>query len=177
MIKKSVAKLHRVIQHFKKQGKKVYVLGISFGAFMTQELLATYGTDIADGYYIMVGRLNIDSEVWKAFSEGKNGMFIHRENKQSKIKTKKQKLIVEQNMSKLAAGLGHYRYTKKLEHIQDLSKVCYVFGTKDEQVGGLTNEEVEFLESRKAKIITVKDGTHSSAIDEGIKLLKDLKTN
>jgi hypothetical protein len=172
--RKSVARLQKVIEYFKSQGKKVYVLGISFGAFMTQELLAEYGSDLADAYYIMVGRLNIDSKMWKAFSEGKNGMFLHRAKGEYKIRIKNQKNILDRNMSKLAAGLGHYRYIKKLDHIRDLSKVCYVYGLKDEQVGRLTEAEVEFLEERRAKVVAIEKGTHDSAINEGIKLLKSL---
>lgn len=170
----SVEKLQKVISYFKTQGKQVYVLGISFGAFMTQELLAQYGTDVADAYYIMVGRLDINPVIWNAFSEGKNGMFIHKENNQFKIKIKKQKDILDRNMSKLAAGLGHNRYTSKLKAIDNLSKVTYVFGTSDEQVGSLTKKEIQFLKERKAKVISVDKGTHNSAINKGIKLLKDL---
>ena len=172
--KTSVKNLHKVIHYFKTQGKQVYVLGISFGAFMTQELLAEYGTDIADAFYIMVGRLDINPKMWNAFSEGKNGMFMYKENNDFKIKIKKQKDILDRNMSKLAAGLGHNRYTSKLKTYKDLSKVTYVFGTTDEQVGSLTEKEVQFLKERKAKVISVDKGTHNSAINKGIKLLKNL---
>lgn len=172
--KMSVENLQKVISYFKSQGKKVYVLGISFGAFMTQELLAQYGTDIADAYYIMVGRLDINPEMWNAFSEGKNGMFLYKEKNEFKIKLKKQKDNLDRNMSKLAAGLGHNRYTSKLKACKNLSKVTYVFGTTDEQVGSLTEKEIQFLKERKAKVISVEKGTHNSAINEGIKLLKDL---
>lgn len=172
--KTSVKNLHKVIHYFKTQGKQVYVLGISFGAFMTQELLAEYGTDIADAFYIMVGRLDINPKMWNAFSEGKNGMFMYKENNDFKIKIKKQKDILDRNMSKLAAGLGHNRYTSKLKAYKDLSKVTYVFGTTDEQVGSLTEKEVQFLKERKAKVISVDKGTHNSAINKGIKLLKNL---
>lgn len=172
--KESVSKLKKVISYFKGQNKKVYVLGISFGAFVAQELLAEYGTDIADGYYIMVGRLDINPEIWKAFSQGKNGMFKYKTNGEFRIKLKKQKDILDRNMSKLAAGLGHHRYTQKLRHLKDLSKVNYVFGDRDEQVGGLSSAEIKFLKERKAKLTEVSMGTHGSAINEGIKLLKSL---
>lgn len=172
--KTNVKNLHKVIHYFKTQGKQVYVLGISFGAFMTQELLAEYGPDIADAFYIMVGRLDINPKMWNAFSEGKNGMFMYKENNDFKIKIKKQKDILDRNMSKLAAGLGHNRYTSKLKAYKDLSKVTYVFGTTDEQVGSLTEKEVQFLKERKAKVISVDKGTHNSAINKGIKLLKNL---
>ena len=47
----SVKMLQRVVDYFKKEkNKTVYVLGISFGAFMTQELIATAGIDVADKY-------------------------------------------------------------------------------------------------------------------------------
>tara|TARA_B110000305_G_C19280879_1_gene559192 strand:- start:260 stop:772 length:513 start_codon:yes stop_codon:yes gene_type:complete len=56
----SIEVLYKVIKYFKDQGRTVYVLGISFGAFMTQELIVRKGLDVADKYLIMVGRLDID---------------------------------------------------------------------------------------------------------------------
>lgn len=45
----SIETLYKVIKYFKDQGKTVYVVGISFGAFMVQELIAKKGIDVAYG--------------------------------------------------------------------------------------------------------------------------------
>lgn len=165
--KKSIENLDKVIKYYKDKNKKVYVLGISFGAFMTQELIAEKGVDVADKYLIMVGRLDIDDMFWKGFSEGKNGSYIDGVNPVLEEADD----IVEKNMYKLAAGLGKNRYTKKLDKY-DLSNVTYVYGKTDEQVGKLTDEEIEFLKSKNAIIIS-DDGGHSDAIDN--KIVKGLE--
>jgi len=48
--RQSVEMLYKVVKYFKDQGRTVYVLGISFGAFMAQELIAKKGIDLADRY-------------------------------------------------------------------------------------------------------------------------------
>ena len=45
---RSVAMLAAVVEHFRDQGEVVYVVGISFGALLVQELLATQG-NVAEG--------------------------------------------------------------------------------------------------------------------------------
>lgn len=173
--KVTIENLHKVITYFKeKLNKKVVVLGISYGAFVTQELIATYGVDIADKYLIMVGRLDIDTEFWNAFSEGKMGMFKYNTKGKAKMKFRKQGEVIERNMSRLAAGLGYNRYTERLENIKDLSKVTYVYGDRDEQVGGLSAEEISFLQAKKCNLKLVKNGTHDGAITEGAKYLKGI---
>lgn len=159
----SVNTLHKVIKYFKDQGKTVYVLGISFGAFMTQELINQKGIDAADKYLIMVGRLDIDEVFWKGFSEGKKG---HYENGITPI-LEEQSTMVDKNMSKLAAGLGRNRYTELLNSIQDFSKITYVYGKTDNAVGKLTDAEVQFLQSKGANII-VGNGDHGKTVDDYI---------
>ena len=55
---RSVAMLAAVVDHFQDQGKTVYVAGVSFGAFVVQELLATQG-NVAEGYLIVTGRIDM----------------------------------------------------------------------------------------------------------------------
>ncbi|MCY6369350.1 hypothetical protein [Clostridium ganghwense] len=171
--KQSVEDLYKIVKYYKDQNKKVYVLGISFGAFMTQELIAEKGVDAADKYLIMVGRLNINEMFWKGFSQGKNGHYVNGVKPVLEDVTD----ITEKNMYKLAAGLGRNRYTNKLDKY-DLSKVTYVYGKTDEQVGKLNDKEIEFLKSKNATVISDESG-HSDAIDnkikEGLKKAFDIK--
>ncbi len=161
----SAAMLAAVVAHFKDQGKTVYVVGISFGAFMVQELLATQG-NVADGYLIAVGRIDMPAEVWTEFSEGRAAGFVNG--------TEIVEFTIEEagmgagtpagdrNMARLAAGLGHNRYSERLARI-DMANVVYVFGTVDEQVGRLSDAEREFLSGRDANVIAYEGGHDTPA--------------
>ena len=166
-VAESVETLAAVVRHFDEQGRRVFVVGISFGAFMLQELLATQGP-IADGYLAMVGRLDINEEVWTEFAEGRAAGFVDG--------TEVVTVPIEdagmgsgteagdRNMARLAAGLGHHRYTDRLGDV-DLSSLIYVYGDLDEQVGRLTAGEVAFLESKGATVWR-SDRGHGGAADE-----------
>lgn len=73
----SVQWLARFIKHFDQKGKKIAVIGSSFGSFMVNELVAQYGTNYADLFISAVGRLNMDDDIVKAFSQGKGGGFSY----------------------------------------------------------------------------------------------------
>ena len=154
-----------VVNYFKNAGKRVYVVGLSFGAFVVQDLLATQG-DIADGYLIVVGRLDMPAEVWQPFSEGQMVGFIDGVTIEP-VSADGAGMggdgeFTDSNMAKLAAGLGHKRYTDLLADV-DLSNVVYVYGKTDEQVGRLLDAEVAFLEGKDVTVI-VGDGDHGDTI-------------
>ena len=81
--------------------------------------------------------------------------------------------LSDRNMAKLAAGLGHKRYITLLKDT-NLSNVIYVYGKKDQQVGSLTTEEVDFLKSKNVKILASEVGhgqTSINFIKKGMDLL------
>lgn len=158
--KESVATLNKVIKYYKQQEKNVYVLGMSYGAFMVQELISEYGVDVADKYAIVVGRLDMPDIIWKSFSEGNKGFF---KDGIDPI-TVKETNIPQKNLHKLAAGLGKNRYTQKLAKY-DLSKVTYIYALKDQAVGKLSEEEINFLKSKNAKVIPVDAGHQEASIN------------
>lgn len=161
----SIEILHKVTTYFNDQGRTVYVLGNSFGAFMTQELIAKKGIDSADKYLIMTGRLDINDIVWEAMSEGRAGYF---ENGVTPvIDPEPDADAKERNLNKTTAALGMNRYTQLLNSIEDLSKVTYVYGATDQAVGSLTQEEVQFLESKNATVLA-GDGNHDETFYEFI---------
>lgn len=170
----SIVNLKRIVDFFKsQQGKTVYVLGISFGAFMTQELIALHGIDVADGYLIMVGRLNIDEDTWQPFSQGKYSEYIYDNNGNYTINLLGDGPNAEErNMARLAAGLGYNRYTDRLNSISDLSKITYVYGNRDQQVGPLSTQEIQFLNGKGANVVLSDGGDHDVAIGTGLNLLK-----
>ena len=171
---KTTQMLYKVIKYFKDDGKTVYVVGISFGAFVVQDLLATNG-NIADGYLIMVGRLNIQDEIWTSYSKG-----IVMEFDDDALTPIMADDIGHdhdgfENMHKLAAGLGHKRYVELLEDV-NLSNVVYVYGEKDKVVGKLSDLELEFLHSHNATVLKSQND-HLDAVyeklDEGILKMTD----
>jgi hypothetical protein len=172
--KKSTKRLVEVIKYFKNKGKKVYVVGISFGAFVVTDSIAEYG-NIADKYLIMVGRLNMEKEVWSEFSKGKYVGFEYDKEGISKIiKFNSEQagmgdgdLISDKNMAKLAAGFSYKRYIDLLKNI-DLSNIIYAYGKTDEQVGSLNEKEVEFLKSKNVKLLE-GIGDHSETFNKFIK--------
>jgi len=159
----TVENIYKVAKYFKDNNKTVYVLGISFGAFVTQELIAKKGIDVADKYLIMVGRLDINDVFWQGFSQGKGGYFENGVTPKLSDQTD----ITDKNMCKLAAGLGFNRYTQVLNKYSDLSKVTYIYGKTDDAVGKLTDAEIHFLQSKNVKVIS-GPGTHSQTIDNFI---------
>ena len=161
----SIEMLHKVASYFQEQGRTVYIFGFSFGAFVTQELIARKGIDSADKYLIIAGRLDIDDVLWQASAEGKEGRFDNGVT--PIIKPDPDPDVTERNLLRLSAGLGMNRYTELLNPIENLSKLTYVYGETDEAVGSLTSEEVQFLESKNATVISGK-GDHGETFFEFI---------
>ncbi len=165
--KETTQMLYEVVKYFKNDEKKVYVLGTSFGAFVVQDLIATHG-NVADGYLIAVGRLNIQDEFWEAFSNGNKMIFENgttpKTAQDEEAGMGSDNPIVDKNMPKLAAGLGYKRYAELLAGI-NLSNVVYIYGQADEQVGRLSGMELEFLHNHNATVLKSENG-HVDAVDE-----------
>ncbi|MFK7979206.1 MAG: hypothetical protein AB8G86_04445 [Saprospiraceae bacterium] len=119
--KKSVDILIQTIQHFKVQDKKVYVLGIAFGAYLVQELLVREGTNLADQYLLMAGRLDIPDLIWQSFQEGNTGGFIDGTTPFTGAPSTL--TPIEKNHNKLFAALASNRYTVELSTYNDLTNV------------------------------------------------------
>lgn len=148
----SVEILYKVIKYFKDQGRTVYVLGVSYGAFITQDLIVKKGIHTADKYLIVSGRLDMNTIMWQGLAEGKEAFF--QDGNTPMIDPVPHTDVIERNGLRLQAGFGKNRYTQLLTSINDLSNLTYVYGTLDEAVGSLTNDEVTFLESKNASIMS-----------------------
>lgn len=154
-----------VVDHFRASGKRVVVLGISFGAALVQDLLATQG-NVADEYVIIAGRLDSPEEAWKLFSEGRAAEFIDGTEvvevplEQTGFGTGSP--IGERNMARLVAGFDFNRYTELLAGV-DLSNMTYGYAEMDEYVGSLNEDEIAFLEEAGAEIVS-NPGGHVDAI-------------
>ncbi|WP_299107980.1 hypothetical protein [uncultured Tenacibaculum sp.] len=159
----SVENLFRTIQFFKDQGRTVYVLGVSYGAFLTQQLIAKHGINVADKYIILTGRLDINDEIWQGAAEGKDSKFINAVTPD--IAANPGASAAERNTARLFAGIAKNRYTQNLRAINDLSNLMYVYGKNDNAVGRLTSEEIQFLQTRNASIIS-GNGNHDETYED-----------
>lgn len=172
--KESVANLKKVVNFFKAQNKTIYVLGISFGAFVTQRLIAEHGIDVADGYLIMAGRLNLEEENVQLSSEGKYQHYLYDDNGNSTFDYfGVAPNANHRNMARLAAGLSFNRYIEELGDIDNLSKITYVYGDRDDRVGALSVQEIQFLKDREARVILSENGNHSAVTEKGLSVLKE----
>lgn len=159
---KSVDLLVQTIQYFKAQDKKVYVLGIAYGAYLVQELLVREGTNLADQYLLMASRLDMPDLIWEAYSEGNTGGFIDGNTPFTGAPSTL--TSTEKNHNKLFAGLAFKRYTVELAKYNDLTNVTYCFGTMDEFVGRLTPNEQALLITRQANLLEI-DANHQASIE------------
>ncbi len=169
--KENIRMLAEIVRYFKSEGKNVILVGMSYGAFMVEDLLAEYG-DIADKYLISGGRLDMPEQVWKVFADGNEVAFNKGIEIEESIKIN-DKDIAASNMAKLAAGYGQNRYTELLKD-RNLSNVVYIYSTRDEAVGRLSDEEINFLKSKHVLIIKGEKGhmeTMFSLLKKGFGLL------
>jgi len=161
----SVEMLHKTIQNFKEQNKKVLVWGVSYGAWVIQKYIVEYGIG-ADAVSIAAGRLDLEEEIWK---EGKMNQKVFD------ITYKKdQRIYTELNFSftkpssYLLVEINKERFTKSLKQ-KDLSKlVVYQYGKKDGTVGRLSKSEIEFLKSKNVEIEVCKRCYHRQMLSEKI---------
>ncbi|MFK7781518.1 hypothetical protein [Psychroserpens sp.] len=161
----SVETLYQVIEYFKDEGRTIYIAGISYGAFITQELIAEKGIGVADKYLMMTSRLDINDVFWQALAEGKPAEFEN--GVMPIVGTEPFDNIFNRNEARLFAGLVMNRYTQDFNTIESLSNVTYIYGETDEAVGSLTAEEVAFLQSKNANIISGSGG-HDDIFDNYI---------
>ncbi len=165
----TTASLANVVAYYAESDKKVYVVGTSFGAFVVQDLLASQG-NVADGYFIQVGRLDMPEEVWVPFSEGRFVGFTDGVNIESfdadGAGMGGDGDFTDANMARLAAGFGYKRFTEVLSGT-DLSNVVYAYGLQDEQVGRLNDAELAFLTSKDVRVLQTEQD-HGGTIDETI---------
>lgn len=152
----SVEILYKTIKYFKDEGRTVYVVGASFGAFITQELIAKKGIDVADNFLIISGRLDINDVFWQGLADGRNAEF---ENGVTPVVAPEPfDNTFNRNEARLFAGIIKNRYTQEFNTIESLSNLTYIYGKTDEAVGSLTDPEVAFLESKNTNILSGNGG-------------------
>ena len=157
----SVEILRRTIAHYKARGKKVVVVGYSYGAFLTTRYLAADGPGAADRYVLIAGRLDMPEE----FVDGAlSGEFFYFPDAVFPREFPLQPMTDREFIRlRIMGATAHDRYTERLAGT-DLQRVIYVYGAADTVVGRLTAAEVVFLESTGSRIIAVQGGSHLSLV-------------
>ena len=157
----SVEILRRTIVHFKAQGKKVVVVGYSYGAFLATRYLAADGPGAAARYVLIAGRLDMPQEFVNGALSGEFYYFpdavVPREFPLQPMTD------LEFIRLRIMGATAHDRYTERLAGT-DLQRVIYVYGSADTVVGRLTDEEAAFLQSGGSRVIAVQGGSHLSVV-------------
>ena len=156
--------LDRTIRYFKAQGKRVVVVGHSFGAILATRYLALEGPGTVDRFLIMAGRLDIPRDVVDGVL---NGVWYHFPNgadpaPHPSLQPEKNERFIK---LRIVGAAAHDRYTERLVGT-DLSRVIYVYGTADEQIGRLSEAEHSFLRSKGSTVIKVEGGHHGSMFED-----------
>jgi pimeloyl-ACP methyl ester carboxylesterase len=162
----SVEILRRVIDHFKSQGKRVVVVGYSYGSFLVARYLALQGPAGADRYVMMAGRLDMPQR----FVEGAlAGMLYHFPNAADPELVDRRPTTDREFIElRMAGATFHDRYTERLA-ATDLHQAVYVYGTADTVVGRLSDAEVRFLEENGSTVIVAEGANHYSlALDQTV---------
>ena len=164
--------LFDLISFFKSQNKKVYVVGASYGSFVGLKSIVEY-KNIADGYLLMVGRLDMTQEVSNAYSKGFKAKF--EEDALTPIIGEKSESDYIVNMRKIASAISRdEKYTELLKDT-NLFNLTYIYSNIDQNVGKLTESEIAFLKSKNAKVKSVKveHGNWANHLKEGMEMLLD----
>jgi len=154
--------LRLAINHFKENGKKVTVIGHSYGAFTVIDYLANHESK-ADNYIVTAGRIAVPKEMVADNSKGYSSQFMKDGKTYVPVSDVdlSDRSAYEQGAyhvrALLKAAYGEPSYDEELRN-RDLSNVVFVTGNSDQQVGTLTPQETLLLEHRGARVIYVKGG-------------------
>jgi hypothetical protein len=153
--------LYRAIKYYKDRNKYVVVFGHSYSAFIIPNYLSTR-PNLANKYIITSGRIDADSlqtelqlkGINTGFEEDGKTLIIPEENEKSQKYRMNRYFIIRKNKELLKYAIGKPRYSIELAN-KDLSNLVFYYGKKDQNVGALTDAEVKFLISKKAKVFGV----------------------
>ena len=157
--------------------KRIVLAGHSMGAFLTLGYLAEYGHNF-DRVVAMAGRVDMPLDFVRRFAIGQNFLFDNVRDFSWYEETREVREVQKfgpylrtayspNAESTLLAAIGLTRYSKLLENT-DLSNMLYLYSARDEQVGGLNSQEIDFLEDRGA--IVEEAGWHPEILGHSIML-------
>jgi len=177
--KESVAMLKMVMDYYLfETNKSVYFLGISYGAFLLQELIKDNGLPYVDGCLVVGARLKMDNKALEILSKGFIPKYKFDSNGKFSIDVLVQKSemsdIVLYNMSMLGYVVAKNDYTESLSFIKTLSRTTFIYGERDNFIGPLSHKEIDFLKKRKANVICTLMGNHRFTVHKSLLRIKDV---
>ena len=148
--------------------KRIALAGHSMGSFLVLKYLAEYDNPF-DKVVAMAGRIDMPLQFAYRFAIGQD--LVYKDNignkeafMQSSDIDSLEELTADSRYlikgyepigeSAILASLGLYRFSNLLEEI-NLSNMLYVYSDRDESLGGLSSEEISFLEGKKATVRNV----------------------
>lgn len=177
-IQKNIDYLHNTIKYFKEREKTVILVAKSFGTFIAQEYLAAKKTPAPDNIFLIAGRLKANQEMTSQHLKGFNGQFgkdgttyIPEDENADWSEYSELENAQYRNKQIIKAAYGITDYTEKLKDV-NLSGITYIFGSIDQNVGKLTNDEIDFLKRKGVTVISdTKD--HSGITYSFIDMLRN----
>lgn len=172
--------LHRVIEHLSNRGKKVYLIGHSFGSSICMEYM-NLKNSLAEKVVLM--GLDLDEDI-SSWANAKTGEYIRWEDGIKPYALTVFQEIPEQHPLKkdfdriadnLASIVGHNmdkKYTQLLED-NDFKKLISVYATEDEANGIKSEEEIQFLEKKGSLVVRVNGDHHDMLNSEFMNDLYD----
>lgn len=162
-IEENIALVHATYQDLRIRfpDRRFVLMGHSMGSFLTLQYLVDHGNPF-DRVVAMAGRVDAPLDFVRRFAIGQNIVYNHigdREEFRQELETYSLNdfgdyLIqgYEPNAeTSILASLGLRRYSELLADV-DLSNMLYLYSARDEQLGGLSVEEVTFLETSGATV-------------------------
>ena len=176
--------LSRTIYYLKKKGKKVFVIGHSYGSSVCLEYLNSK-KNLADKIVIMGLDLNEDISSWNQLQTGEYIRWENGESPVSKtvfswipndypIKTSFDR--VADNLTSLVKSNMQKDYTRLLKK-DDYDRLTFVYAKNDEANGRKSKEEIDFLKSKNVTVIGIEGNHHSMLTNEFMnKVFENLTT-
>ncbi|MDE5423079.1 tetratricopeptide repeat protein [Ancylomarina sp. DW003] len=170
--------LNRTVLYLKDKGKKVFLIGHSYGSSICLEYLNSKN-NLTDKTVIMGLDLDEDISSWNKLKTGEYIRWENGENPISKtvfawvpndypIKSSFDRIA--DNLTALVKSNMQKNYTKLLKQ-SDFDKLISVFAKNDEANGRKSKKEIEFLKSKNVTAIEVEGNHHSMLTAEFMKKL------
>lgn len=156
----SVARVEKVVRHFKAEGKTVALLGSSYGAFLSTLYIIEYGTDKLSAIIPAASRLDMPQELIDSMVAGHAGHFSPDDGETLVFPDKPTKFpefyISE---TKMKAALIRESFTGLLGEV-DLTKTLFITASHDEAVGCMTDDEQLFIKEQGGTVYEIENGNH-----------------
>ena len=156
----TVDNTHKVIKYLKSKGKKVGLVGGSYGAVLINEYLAKYGDDVPDFVVSIAGRLNIKNkqkmlDAWiESYKKRDHEVVVKGDDEISTAPRSFPNSPVNEGVVVTKIGIANLikDYTKLIKD-SNLNKTTFLSAAPDGKVGWLNKVEITWAESRNASVI------------------------